>query len=238
MAVIAVIATLDTKGAEAAFLKQTIEKMGCSVLLIDSGMGAAPTITPDLARDAVFAEAGVSDCRAYLAEQGKAATQDKMREGLQKTLRRLHDEGRIQGILSVGGAQGTAISTAAMQGLPIGFPKVMVSTVACGSAQFDDYVGNRDIAMIPSIADICGLNSITIPVFASGCGAVVGMAQAQASVQVPKGKPVVALTMAGVTTPCVMGVKQQLDAEGYETIVCHTNVIGSEVVDELAQESV
>ena len=112
----------------------------------------------------------------------------------------------------------------------------MVSTVACGSAQFDDYVGNRDIAMIPSIADICGLNSITIPVFASGCGAVVGMAQAQASVQVPKGKPVVALTMAGVTTPCVMGVKQQLDAEGYETIVCHTNVIGSEVVDELAQE--
>ncbi len=236
MAVIAVIATLDTKGAEAAFLKQTIEKMGCSVLLIDSGMGAAPTITPDLARDAVFAEAGVSDCRAYLAEQGKAATQDKMREGLQKTLRRLHDEGRIQGILSVGGAQGTAISTAAMQGLPIGFPKVMVSTVACGSAQFDDYVGNRDIAMIPSIADICGLNSITIPVFASGCGAVVGMAQAQASVQVPKGKPVVALTMAGVTTPCVMGVKQQLDAEGYETIVCHTNVIGSEVVDELAQE--
>ena len=74
MAVIAVIATLDTKGAEAAFLKQTIEKMGCSVLLIDSGMGAAPTITPDLARDAVFAEAGVSDCRAYLAEQGKAAT--------------------------------------------------------------------------------------------------------------------------------------------------------------------
>jgi len=174
MAVIAVIATLDTKGAEAAFLKQTIEKMGCSVLLIDSGMGAAPTITPDLARDAVFAEAGVSDCRAYLAEQGKAATQDKMREGLQKTLRRLHDEGRIQGILSVGGAQGTAISTAAMQGLPIGFPKVMVSTVACGSAQFDDYVGNRDIAMIPSIADICGLNSITIPVFASGCGAVVG----------------------------------------------------------------
>ena len=89
MAVIAVIATLDTKGAEAAFLKQTIEKMGCSVLLIDSGMGAAPTITPDLARDAVFAEAGVSDCRAYLAEQGKAATQDKMREGLQKTLRRL-----------------------------------------------------------------------------------------------------------------------------------------------------
>ena len=151
MAVIAVIATLDTKGAEAAFLKQTIEKMGCSVLLIDSGMGAAPTITPDLARDAVFAEAGVSDCRAYLAEQGKAATQDKMREGLQKTLRRLHDEGRIQGILSVGGAQGTAISTAAMQGLPIGFPKVMVSTVACGSAQFDDYVGNRDIAMIPSM---------------------------------------------------------------------------------------
>ncbi|MFQ6962738.1 MAG: Tm-1-like ATP-binding domain-containing protein [Oscillospiraceae bacterium] len=121
---------------------------------------------------------------------------------------------RIQGILSVGGAQGTAISTAAMQGLPIGFPKVMVSTVACGSAQFDDYVGNRDIAMIPSIADICGLNSITIPVFASGCGAVVGMAQAQASVQVPKGKPVVALTMAGVTTPCVMGSSSSSTRKG------------------------
>lgn len=197
MAVIAVIATLDTKGAEAAFLKQTIEKMGCSVLLIDSGMGAAPTITPDLARDAVFAEAGVSDCRAYLAEQGKAATQDKMREGLQKQLRRLHDEGQVRAFCPSAAHRALQSPRPPCRACRSAFPKVMVSTVACGSAQFDDYVGNRDIAMIPSIADICGLNSITIPVFASGCGAVVGMAQAQASVQVPKGKPVVALTMAG-----------------------------------------
>lgn len=235
MAVIAVVATLDTKGAEALFLKKTIEQMNSSVLMIDSGMGKQPTVIPDISREEIFAEVDVKDWKELLEKSGKAAAQDKMREGLKKTLSKLQKDNRIQGVLSIGGAQGTAISTSAMQGLPIGFPKVMVSTVACGTAIFGDYVGNRDIVMIPSIADICGLNSITIPVFVSACGAVVGMTDASKLAVVEKNKPVVALTMAGVTTPCVMGVKERLE-EGYETIVCHTNVIGSQVIDELAQD--
>lgn len=236
MTVIAVAATLDTKGAEAEFLKRTIERMGASALLIDTGMGNPPTVQADIPREAVFAQVGIGNWSAFLAEHGKAAAQDKMREGLGKLLYELQKNDRVQGVLSVGGAQGTAISTAAMQSLPIGFPKVMVSTVACGSAQFGDYVGNRDIVMIPSIADICGLNSITIPIFTSGCGAVVGMANARKLVTLERNKPVIAMTMSGVTTPCVMGVKEQLDAEGYETILCHTNVTGTKVVDELAQQ--
>lgn len=236
MAVIAVIATLDTKGAEAAFLKESIQVSGHTALLIDSGIGSDPAVEPDVSRETVFQAAGIEDYRAYLSEQGKAATQAAVCRGLKLILQELQKTGRIQGVLSVGGAQGTALSTEAMQALPIGFPKVMVSTVACGSARFGDYVGNRDVTMIPSIVDICGLNSITIPIFTSACGAVVGMAEAAGRGLTEGSRPVVAMTMAGVTTPCVMRVKELLEAKGFETIICHTNVSGSIVVDEMASQ--
>lgn len=236
MAVIGIIATLDTKGKEAAFLREQIESLGHNALLIDSGMGFAPSVSPQVTREQLFLAAGIEDYKDLLAKNGKAAAQDGMRKGLGIVLRSMQAEDRIQGVLAVGGAQGTAMATAAMQTLPIGFPKVMVSTVACGSALFGDYVGNRDITMIPSIADICGLNSITIPVFSAGCGAVVGMAEAAELLKAKKAekKPVIGLTMAGVTTPCVMRVKELLDSRGYETIVCHTNVVGSVVLNEMA----
>lgn len=236
MAVIAIIATLDTKGLEAAFLKDTIVSLGHQALLMDSGMGAEPAVKADVPREAIFRAGKVADYRQYLGENGKAAAQAAMGKGLSRVLRELQQQGKIQGVLSVGGAQGTAMSTGAMQVLPIGFPKVMISTVACGSAKFGDYVGKRDITMIPSITDICGLNSITIPIFASGCGAVVGMVEAAGHLPSRQKKPVVAITMAGVTTPCVMRVKGLLEGKGYEAIVCHTNVIGSAVVDEMAAQ--
>ena len=176
MAVIGIIATLDTKGQEAAFLREKIEEAGHQALILDSGMLFEPVIEPDVSRHEILSSAGVDDLEAYRVND-KAALQHAMTAGLQKTVRRLYDEGRIQGILSVGGGQGSAMSSKAMQVLPIGFPKVIVSTVACGTARFGDYVGNRDIVMIPSIADICGLNAITVPIFSSGVGAVVGMVE-------------------------------------------------------------
>lgn len=235
MGTVGIIATLDTKGSEAAFLKEQIESAGHSVLLLDSGMLHSPATEPDITRDEILSLAGVDDLEAY-RKNGKAALQKAMAEGLKKIVVRLHKEGRIQAVLSVGGAQGSAMSTAAMQMLPIGFPKVMVSTIAGGSARFGDYVGNRDIVMIPSIADICGLNSITVPIFASGCGAVVGMMESAQRVQWNTKMPKVALTMAGVTTECVMRVKTILDDKGYETIVFHCNVVGAVVIDELAKK--
>ena len=235
MAVIGIIATLDTKGEETAFLREKIKEAGHEALILDSGMLFEPSIKPDVSRHEILKLGGVEDLEAY-RKNGKAALQKRMTQGLKAMVKRLYEEGRIQGVLSIGGGQGSAMSTAAMQELPVGFPKVMVSTIACGSARFGDYVGNRDIVMIPSIADICGLNSITVPVFSSGGGAVVGMVEmAERTCRKARG-PVVALTMAGVTTQCVMAVKKILDEKGWETIVCHCNVVGAIVLDEMAKE--
>ncbi len=235
MAVIGIIATLDTKGQETAFLRDRIEEAGHKALIMDSGMLFPPAIEPDISRHEILALAGVEDLEAYRVN-GKAALQHAMTAGLQKMVKKLQEEGKIQGILSVGGGQGSAMSSKAMQVLPIGFPKVIVSTVACGTARFGDYVGNRDIVMIPSISDICGLNAITIPIFSSGVGAVVGMVEMAQRAPYVTTKPVVALTMAGVTTECVMRVKKILDEKGFETIVCHCNVVGAVVLDELVKE--
>lgn len=230
---IGIIATLDTKGAESAYLKKCIESEGHKAIVLDSGLMSEAGICPDISRHEILRLAGVEsldDCRL----KGKAALQKAMTEGLKKMVKKLYDEGKIQGILSIGGAQGTAMSAAAMQVLPIGFPKVIVSTIACGQTKFGDYVGNRDIVMIPSIVDICGINSVTVPVLASGAGAVMGMAGISGKIAWKTDKPVVGLTMAGVTTKCVMRVKDILEGEGYETIVCHCNVVGAEVLDEMA----
>lgn len=234
MAVIGVIATLDTKGPETAFLKEKIEESGHQALILDSGMLFEPLTRPDITRHEILKLGGVEDLEAY-RKNGKAALQKAMTKGLRSMLLRLYEEKRVQGVLSLGGGQGSAMSTAAMQALPIGFPKVMVSTIACGSACFGDYVGSRDIVMIPSICDICGLNSITIPIFSAGVGAVTGMVEMRERTSYKTDKPVIGLTMAGVTTECVMRVKDILDRQGFETIVCHCNVVGAIVLDEMAK---
>lgn len=235
MSTIAIIATLDTKGTETAFLRERIEERGHKTLILDSGMLFESLIKPDISRHEILALAGVTDLERYRSK-GKMLLMKAMTAGLQAMVVKLYAERRIQGILSIGGAQGTAMSTAAMRMLPIGFPKVMVSTIACGSARFGDYVGNRDITMIPSICDICGLNSITVPIFSSGCGAVIGMVEMAEKTKWETKKPVIALTMAGVTTECVMRVKTMLDDKGYETIICHSNVVGAVVLDDMAKE--
>ncbi len=234
MSTIAIIAALDTKSEEAAFLKRTINKEGFDTIVLDSGMLLPPGFMPDITRQELFAAAGIPDMEA-MRQKGKSSLMKGMITGLRAKIFELYSEGRIDGLLSIGGAQGTAVSTAAMQSLPIGFPKVMISTIACGTAQFGDYVGTKDITMIPSICDICGLNSITIPIFSSGCGAVMGMAQAASYIKPASDKPVVALTMAGITTPCVMETKRLLEEKGYETIVFHCNGVGAEIIDELAK---
>ncbi len=235
MGTVGIIATLDTKGLEASFLKEQIEASGHSALLLDSGMLHSPAVTPDISRHEILHLAGVDDLESYRT-YGKAGLQQAMTKGLKAMLVKLYKENKIQAVLSLGGAQGTAMSTAAMQMLPIGFPKVMISTIACGSARFGDYVGTRDIVMIPSITDICGLNSVTVPIFVSGCGAAVGMIESSKRTQWQTNRPVIALTMAGVTTECVTRVKNLLDVKGYETIVCHCNVVGAIVIDEFAKE--
>lgn len=232
---IAIIATLDTKGAEAAFLRDCIQDRGHETIVIDSGMLFEPGFAADITRETALSSIGIDDI-AELRRKGKRAITEAMTEAMVHTVTRLYSQGDISGIISLGGAQGTAISTAAMRVLPIGFPKVMISTIACGRTPFGPYVGTRDIAMIHSVADICGINSITRPVFTAAAGAVAGMVDALKGQKTNADKFVVALTMAGITTSCVMQVKEKLDMMGLETIVFHCNGVGAVVINEMAKQ--
>ena len=234
MAMIAIIATLDTKEKEAAYLAECITALGGDSFFIDTGMMFDSTLHPKVSRHELLKAGGVEDLETAEKNHGKQHLMEAMTRGLISTVSTLYAQDEIDGILSIGGAQGSAMSTAAMRALPIGFPKVMVSTIACGTAQFGDYVGTKDIVMIPSICDICGINSITAPIFASACGAVLGMAQAVKIAKYDANKPVVALTMAGITTLGVLKIKDILDEKGFETLAFHCNGVGSVVVDELA----
>jgi uncharacterized protein (UPF0261 family) len=235
MGKIAVIATLDTKGTEAAFLRECIQNTGHQTLVIDTGMLFDPLFEADISRNDVLASIGIGNIEE-LRNEGKSTLTKAMTDALVTTLTKLYAENTVSGVISLGGAQGTAISTAAMRMLPIGFPKVMVSTIACGRTPFGPYVGTRDITMIHSVADVCGLNSVTIPVLSNAAGAIVGMVAAAERTKHDTGRFVTALTMAGITTACVMKVKEKLDKLGMETIVFHCNGVGSVVIDEMARE--
>jgi uncharacterized protein (UPF0261 family) len=159
-----------------------------------------------------------------------------MIEGLVTVVGRLHDEGRVAGIIGVGGAQGTAMATAAMRALPVGLPKVMVSTVACGQTTFGPYVGTKDVTMIHSVADILGLNRVTRRILAQAAAAVVGMASVGAEAT-GEGE-LVAITQAGITTPGVMAVKERLEELGFEVIAFHCNGIGGQAMEEMVLDGV
>jgi uncharacterized protein (UPF0261 family) len=158
-----------------------------------------------------------------------------MIQGLVNVVSRLYGEGKLDGVIGVGGGQGTAIATAAMRGLPVGVPKVMVSTVASGKTTFGAYVGTKDITMIHSVADIAGLNFITRKIIAQAAAAVVAMAEVKDVAQ--ERRRLVALTQAGVTTPGCTEIKRLLELAGFEVIIFHCNGIGGQAMEELIRES-
>ncbi len=202
---ILVIATLDTKGEEAGFIRDEVLRRGHTPLLIDPGSTGTPMVAADIPREEVALASGES-LAALLARNDKAYVQQHMTAGLTTLVRRMYNEGRIDGVISVGGGQGTAIATSAMKELPVGIPKVMVSTVASGKATFGPYVGTKDITMIHAVADIAGLNFITRKIIAQASAAVVAMSEVGSSAQTSE--RLVAMIQAGVTTPGVMEVKR------------------------------
>ena len=223
---IAIVGTLDTKGTEFAFLRDAIVAGGGSTLLIDCGTIGEPGAPPDIARDEVARAAG-SDA-ARLKEAGdRGAAVETMARGVAVVVRRLFDEGKISGIVSLGGSAGTTIATAAMRALPFGVPKVMVSTLACGNTE--PYVGTRDIAMLYSVVDISGLNRLSREVIRNAAGAILGMVAARTAPAPIDEKPVIAATMFGVTTPCVTQAREKLEAAGYE-------VSGGQAMEDLVHD--
>jgi uncharacterized protein (UPF0261 family) len=226
---IALVGTLDTKGAEFDFLRRQIQAAGLSTLVIDAGVLAAPPFEHDISRVEV-ALAGGTTIDQLLVEKDRGKSIEVMAAGAALLIRRMYDEGRIHGLISLGGSAGTTIGTAAMRALPVGFPKVMVSTLASGNTR--PYVGTKDIVMFHSVLDIAGLNFISRRILRNAAAAIVGMVL-QAQAESKPDKPVVAATMFGVTTPCVSRARQMLEERGLEVLVFHATGTGGQAMESL-----
>jgi len=238
---IAIIATLDTKGPEAAFVRDRIEQEGFSTVVLDTGIlaprdRAGPT--PDVSADQIAAEGG-EDRAELIAKSAGKETRNRgiraMARGSAKILRRLYDQGRICGVIGLGGAQGTEIGTCAMRTLPLGVPKLMVSTVASGQTPFGIYTGTRDLTIMHSVVDILGLNSLMRQVLSNAAGAVVGMARS-GFLEASSTSLKIGITIYGQTTPAALVIKPWLEARGYEVFAFHSNGTGGQAMEELAVE--
>jgi uncharacterized protein (UPF0261 family) len=232
------IATFDTKAGEALYLKEKMESLGCTVLLMDTGILEESGYVTDITRHQV-AEAGGSSIAALIASRDKGKCIGAMREGACALVKELHRTGKIRGIISIGGAQGTDIGTAAMRELPFGVPKFMVSTVASGRATFGPFVGTKDIIMMHSVADIQGLNFVTRRVFDNAAAAVCGMMIHAAGVgDLPSPRVPVALSMLGTITQGAMRAIKLLSERGYDAIAFHQNGTGGIAMEDMIREGV
>jgi len=225
-----VLATLDTKGHEAAFVRDLLRAAGVETLLVDCGSLGEPLVAPDVERGEVFRAAGTS-LEAVSAGGDRGEAVNAAARGAAALARGHQAAGTLTGVLGLGGSAGTTIGTAAMRALPIGVPKVMVSTLASGAV--GHYVGTADIAMLHSVVDVSGLNRISRVVLARAAQAMAGMARGSLP-PVPAGeRPLIAATMFGVTTPCVEHARALLEREGFEVLVFHATGSGGRTMEAL-----
>ena len=230
MATIAVLGTLDSKGEEHAFVAGLIAARGHQPLLIDVGTGGPPAVAPDITREQVAASIGL-DLAALMAKKDRGACVVAMTHAAPALVAKLASDGRIQGIVSLGGGGGTAIGTAAMRALPLGFPKLMVSTLAAGNVA--PYLGTKDITMMPSIADVAGLNRLSRTIFTRAAGAICGMVESEPKVEAAR--PLVVASMFGNTTACVTEAKKVLEAAGYEVLVFAATGAGGRIMESIIE---
>ncbi len=228
---ILLIGTLDSKGQEVQFLREKVENRGWGTLVLDVGTLGAPLCQPDIPQEEV-AKAG-SETLAQMKSHGdRSYSVAVMTQGAIKKAVELYSEGKLAGVLAIGGGTGTAIGTAVMRSLPLGIPKVMVSTVA--SRNMAPYVGTRDITMLHSVVDLAGLNAITRQILDNGAGAVVGMAE-KASMIKPD-RPLVAATSFGISPISAQLAEPLLLEKGYEMVTFHANGMGGRALEELIGE--
>jgi uncharacterized protein (UPF0261 family) len=228
---IALVGALDTKGAEFAFVKGELLRRGCRVLLINTGIVGEPAFAPEIDANSV-AQAGGRSLADLRAEADRGTAVATMTTGIATVVKSLYDEGKIDGILGMGGSAGTVIATAAMRQLPVGFPKVMVSTLAAGDTTA--YVGTKDIILIPSVVDVAGVNRISARIFANAAGVMVGLVET--AVPDIATKSLIAASMFGNTTRLVDQCRAILDAQGYETLVFHATGTGGRTMESLIAE--
>jgi uncharacterized protein (UPF0261 family) len=228
---IGIIGALDTKGAEFAFLKAEIEKRGFKTLVVDTGVLGEAYFEPDVSRSQV-AEAGGSDLDRLLERKDRGEAMAVMTKGVAEVARELYKNRRIDGIISMGGGGGTVIGTSAMRALPVGFPKLMVSTLASGDTT--PYVGTTDITMMPSVVDVAGVNRISRRIYTNAAGAICGMVQGEPDES--EDKPLIAASMFGNTTTAVDYAREIMEAKGFEVLVFHATGTGGQTMEALVAD--
>jgi uncharacterized protein (UPF0261 family) len=232
MATVVLVGTLDTKGQEYEYLRERLRVHGVDTILVDAGVLGAPAARPDVTREEAAQAAG-AEARALADAGDRGAAVETMARGAAEIARRLHAEGRLQGILALGGSGGTALATEAMRALPVGVPKLMVSTMASGDTR--PYVGATDVTMMYSVVDIAGINAVSARILANAAAAMAGMADAEPPAA-SDGRPLVGATMFGVTTPAVTAARERLEELGYEVLVFHATGTGGQSMEALMRD--
>jgi uncharacterized protein (UPF0261 family) len=230
MATVVLVGTLDTKGVEYGFLRDRLREAGVEVVLVDAGVLGEPQVAPDVDREEV-ARAGGADHSELVRAADRGAAFDAMGRGAAAVLARLHAEGRLDGVAAVGGSGNSSIAAQAMRDLPVGVPKLIVSTVASGDTR--PYVGAVDVTMTYSVVDISGINQISAQILTNAAGAIAGMATAAVPERGDE-RPLIGATMFGVTTPCVTRARERLEELGYEVLVFHATGTGGQSFEALA----
>jgi uncharacterized protein (UPF0261 family) len=229
MATVVLLGTLDTKGEEYDFLRRRVRKEGVDALLVDTGVLGVPLAEPDISREEV-AEAAGADAQELAKSGDRGAAVEAMARGAAEIVKELHAQGRLDAVLALGGSGGTAIATHAMRELPVGVPKLMVSTMASGDTR--PYVGAVDVTLMYSVVDIAGLNPISVRILGNAAAAAAGMAKVERP-RAEAEKPLVGATMFGVTTPSVTEARNRLEELGYEVLVFHATGTGGQSMEAL-----
>ena len=224
------VGTLDTKGPEFEFLKERIEANNVATHVVNTGILGEPQFESNVSAEQV-AEAGGTSLTALRNESDRGNSVAAMANGAAKIVAQLNNIGAIDGIISLGGSAGTTIGTTAMRALPVGVPKMMVSTLASGDTS--PYVDTKDITMMYSVVDIAGVNSLSRQILTNAAGAIAGMINAD--VPAADDKPLIAATMFGVTTPCVTKAREILEEAGYEVLVFHATGTGGRAMEDLVK---
>ncbi len=229
---VVLVGSLDTKAHEYAFVRDRLREHGVDAIVVDTSVLGSPGFAPDVDREHV-AEAAGHRHADLVADGDRGAALAVMAEGARRVVLRLVDEGRASGAMALGGTGGTAVAATAFRPLPVGFPKLIVSTAASGHTEA--YVGETDLILVPSIVDIAGLNRISVRVLANAAAAMAGMVTSATELpDLPK--PMVAASMFGVTTPCVTRARERLESLGYEVLVFHMTGSGGRALESLTRQ--
>ena len=233
MKTVAIVGTFDSKGVEFQYFRDQVIKEGAETVMVDVGVLGEPAFNPDIRANEI-ASAGGMELTRLREKKDRAQSNEVMRKGAAIVVKKLYDEGKIDGVATMGGGQGSNIAAHVMRALPVGFPKVLLSTLATTKFVVPIFEGINDTMVMNTLVDVSGLNHILRSVIDKAASAIVGMVNNR--VEEENEKPRIALSMLGITTPCVSRIQKRIDAANYETLVFHANGLGGKTMEKLIEQ--